>query len=85
MVQRLNSRGDLERIVLDEVYFVLLNDHTYRPHLGELRRVVRFGVRLTLLSATIPVEQEVEFFQLLSLPTDTVPFRTPTNRTNLAW
>ena len=84
-MQRLNSYSDLERIVLDEVYFVLLNNYTYRPHLGKLRRVVRFSVRLTLLLATILVKQKVEFFQLLSLLTDTVLFRTPTNRTNLAW
>lgn len=85
MAQRLSSTGSLERIVVDEFHYVLLPDHTYRPHLLDLRKVTQFGVRLTLLSATIPAQQQVDAFRLLGVPTDTIPFRVSTSRPNLAW
>jgi superfamily II DNA helicase RecQ len=79
LVQRLSSQGTLERIVVDEFHYVLLNEDTYRPALLELRKITRFGVRLRLLSATIPVQSQVHVFRLLGLPTDIIPFRFSTN------
>jgi superfamily II DNA helicase RecQ len=85
MVFRLSNTGKLERIVVDEFHYVLLPHHKYRPHLLELRNITKFGVRLTLLSATIPFKEQVTAFRLLGVPTDTVPFRQATSRPNLAW
>jgi hypothetical protein len=85
MAHRLSTSGRLERIVVDEFHYVLLPDHKYRPHLLELRRLTKFGARLTLLSATIPFLQQVDAFRLLGLPTDIHPFRVATSRPNLVW
>ncbi|KAI8930544.1 hypothetical protein NX059_012156 [Plenodomus lindquistii] len=85
MAQRLSTMGKLERIVVDQFHYVLLPNHEYRPHLLQLRQLTRFGARLTLLLATIPVEDQVYAFRLMGIPTDTIPFRTSTSRPNLRW
>jgi superfamily II DNA helicase RecQ len=54
-VRRQAALGVLERIVVDEFHYVILEDVVYRRHLLQLHNITRYFTRITLLSATMPV------------------------------
>jgi len=85
LVRRLSAAGRLERLVVDEFHYVLLPDTSYRPSLLRLQSLAQYGVRITLLSATIPKEAQREAFRLLGVPSDLVAFRESTVRPNIGY
>jgi hypothetical protein len=85
LISRRWDLGQLERIVLDEFHYVLLPDHEYRPSLLKMRDVARYGIPITLLSATVPFDREQEAFRLLGLEGQVKTFRQSTSRGNLQY
>jgi superfamily II DNA helicase RecQ len=72
--------------VFDECHIFSDDDITFRPAIKELVSLFQFNVRLVFLTATLPVSQELPFWQLLGL--HRVPVRTiraDTTRHNLAY
>jgi hypothetical protein len=84
LVTRLRSGGTLERVVLDEFHYIALPDHEYRPALLYLRDVAKYGTPITLLSATVPVEDEAGVYEALGL-VNVARFRESTVRGNLRY
>ena len=79
----MGSLRRLERIVVDEFHYVLLTHNSYRPHLRNLRTIAQYALRVTLLSATVPYEQQSYAFRLMGFPESVVTFRESTVRTNV--
>jgi superfamily II DNA helicase RecQ len=72
--------------VFDECHIFSGDDITFRLAIKELVSLFQFNVRLVFLTATLPVSQELPFWQLLGL--HRVPVRTiraDTTRHNLAY
>lgn len=84
-IARQQALGKLERIVVDEFHYVILPNMEYRPHLRNLHLLTKYHVPLTLLTATMPPTDQHQAFRLLGLPTNTTPFREPTNRPNIRY
>jgi superfamily II DNA helicase RecQ len=85
LVHRLRDMGRLERIVLDEFHYVLMDDHEYRPQLLAIRELAQFATPITLLSATVPPVSQAEAFRLLGLSSTVRVFREPTVRKNIRY
>jgi superfamily II DNA helicase RecQ len=85
LVHRLRGSSRLERIVLDEFHYVLLDDHEYRPQLLAIRELAIFATPITLLSATVPPVLQEEAFRLLGLRGSVRVFREPTIRKNIRY
>ena len=66
-LHRLRTTGYLDRIVFDECHIFSESEITFRPAIKELVLLFQFNVRLVFLTATLPVSQEVEFWNILGL------------------
>ena len=86
-VNRLQARGQLDRVVVDECHAVLDSDRTFRPQLGEIGEAVRgFGVQALFLTATLAPADVAEFYHRMRLdPRRTVVFRERTTRANIKY
>jgi superfamily II DNA helicase RecQ len=76
----LHARGSLARIVLDEVHVVLNDDDFRHSVIAPLARLRRVPVPLLLLTATLPVADEVML--LKALLANPVVYRLPSVRNN---
>ncbi|KAF2702413.1 hypothetical protein K504DRAFT_468352, partial [Pleomassaria siparia CBS 279.74] len=79
--QQVVDAGYVERIVLDDFYYVSLPDYKYQMMHG----LVRFGIPITLLSATVPVNKEREAYQLLRVHGPVQAIRQLTSQGNLRY
>ena len=79
----LANKGDLERIVLDEVHLYLTDTH-FRPLLFDVFKIARVNVPLTLLTATLSPSMEKSLKTLLHLDNCTT-LRGECVRPNLAY
>src|SRR5690606_14673980 len=67
-VNRLQARGVLDRVVVDECHAVLDSDRSFRPQMGELGNAVRgFGVQAVFLTATLAPGDVADFYKRTSL------------------
>jgi superfamily II DNA helicase RecQ len=83
---RLRTTGQIDRIVFDECHIFSDDDITFRPAIKELVSLFQFNVRLVFLTATLPVSQELPFWQLLGLQRVLArTVRADTTRRNLAY
>jgi hypothetical protein len=81
--RRLVALNRLERIVVDEFHYVLQSQHHFRPHLRNLHTIAQYATRVTLLSATIPYEEQRLAYQLMGFSDTVVTFRETTVRSNV--
>ncbi|KAF2709855.1 hypothetical protein K504DRAFT_345429, partial [Pleomassaria siparia CBS 279.74] len=76
----------LERIVLNKFHYVLLPDHEYQPSLLKMRDVAQYRIPITLLSATVPAdEDQQEAYRQLRLHGQVKTFQQSTSRGNLRY
>jgi len=62
-INRLRSTYQLDRIVIDECYVVLDSGSDFRPKLRALgAEMVQIGTQLIFLTATLPPQDEEDFF-----------------------
>ena len=87
-LERLHSRGQLERFVIDEAHCVISWGRDFRPDylaLGQLRRQYG-GVPWSMLSATLPPPIRHELLDALNVERATVvAVEAPLDRTNLRY
>jgi superfamily II DNA helicase RecQ len=57
-IHRQTMMDRLERIVVDECHAVIDSTSAWRQKMFELKRLVRFGVQLVYLTATLPPDDE---------------------------
>ncbi|MGI4794563.1 MAG: helicase-related protein [Janthinobacterium lividum] len=71
---RLRTTGQVDRIVFDECHMFTEGEITFRPAIRDLINLFQFHIRLVFLTATLAVQQERTFWELLGL--QHVPTRT---------
>jgi len=83
-VNRLQARQELDRVVVDECHVLPDGSQAFRPQLRELGHVLReLGVQLVFLTATLPPQDEKEFFSVVGISAHRVRlFRARTTRKN---
>lgn len=86
-VNRLRSTYQLDRIVIDECHMILDSGSDFRPKLRALGAgMVQIGTRLVFLTATLPPQDEPDFFRAVQIPPKSVyMFRGPTTRQNVQY
>ena len=84
-VNRLRSTYQLDRVVMDECHVVLDSGPDFRPKLRTLgAEMVQMGTQLVFLTATLPPQDEEDFFRAMQIPQESVyMFRAPTSRRNI--
>jgi superfamily II DNA helicase RecQ len=88
-VNRLKGTFQLDRVVVDECHTVLDSRPRFRPKLQKLgRALVKMCTQLVFLTATLPPQDEEEFFKAIRIPYHPGQpglFRAPTTRTNIRY
>jgi superfamily II DNA helicase RecQ len=86
-VNRLRSRQQLDRVVVDECHMVLDAGDSFRPELRALgKTIAEWGVQMIFLTATLSPHDEGEFYRVMGLAAGRVTmFRIPTTRTNIRY
>jgi superfamily II DNA helicase RecQ len=84
---RHQMKGNIDRVVLDEVQEVLTTKDGYRPKLRDVRlEMDRLSARQIFLTGTLPPSLESRFRERLGLTGDHVKIlRSPTTRENLRY
>ncbi|RSL82730.1 hypothetical protein CEP52_016890 [Fusarium oligoseptatum] len=84
---RMEARGVLDRVVVDECHTILDSSDQFRPQMLELGRVLNeWGVQKVFLTATLPPEEEGRFFEVTGLPANRVKiFQSRTTRPNIRY
>src|SRR5271156_5575535 len=84
-INRLRSTYQLDRVVMDECHVVLDSGPDFRPKLRALgAEMVRMGTQMVFLTATLPPQDEEEFFRAIQIPQESVHmFQSPTSRRNI--
>jgi superfamily II DNA helicase RecQ len=84
---RLQARGVLDRVVVDECHTILDSSDRFRPQMLELGRVLNeWGVQKVFLTATLPPEEVGRFLEVTGLSANRVKiFRSPTTRANIGY
>jgi RecQ family ATP-dependent DNA helicase len=86
-INRLRSTYQLDRVVIDECHVVLDSGPDFRPKLRALGvEMVQMGTQLIFLTATLPPQDEEDFFRTMCIPQECVHmFRSPTSRRNIRY
>ena len=85
-INRLQELHQLDRIVIDECHTILDGSASFRPKLRQLGELVRTGVQMVYLTATLPPRNEEEFCRLMYIPRqDLQLFRDRTSRRNIEY
>jgi superfamily II DNA helicase RecQ len=86
-VNRLQARGQLDRVFVDECHTVLDSDRGFRPQMGELGTALQeMGVQVVLLTATLAPADVGEFYAKMRLDGRQVRlFRSRTTRRNIGY
>lgn len=86
-VNRLRSRQQLDRVVVDECHMILDAGDSFRPQLRALGpTIAEWGVQRIFLTATLSPRDEPAFFHVAQVRADRVTiFRFPTTRTNIRY
>src|SRR5271169_1433417 len=86
-INRLRSTYQLDRIVIDECHVVLDSGSDFRPKLRALgAEMVQIGTQLIFLTATLPPQDEEDFFRAMCIPPESVHmFRGRTTRRNIQY
>lgn len=86
-VNRLQSRGVLDRVVVDECHTLLDGSAEFRPRLSEVGRTIRsWGVQRVFLTATLGPGEMEEFYNVAAIGvTRCAVFRTKTTRPNIRY
>lgn len=80
------ASGQLERIVIDECHTILESNQEWRPKVLELDQMVRYGVQVVYLTATLPPCEEPTFFQAIGVEgQDVHTIRDTTSRPNVSY
>ena len=86
-INRLRSTYQLDRVVMDECHVVLDSGPNFRPKLRALgAEIVQIRTQLIFLTATLPPQDEEDFFRAVCIPQECVHmFRGPTSRRNIQY
>lgn len=86
-INRLRSTYQLDRVVMDESHVILDSGPDFRPKLRALgAEMVQMGTQLIFLTATLPPQDEEDFFRAIQIPPECVQmFRGPTTRRNIRY
>jgi superfamily II DNA helicase RecQ len=86
-INRLRSTYQLDRVVMDECHVVLDSGADFRPKLRGLgAEMIQMGTQLIFLTATLPPQDQEEFFQAICIPAESVQmFRSSTTRRNIQY
>jgi superfamily II DNA helicase RecQ len=86
-INRLRSTYQLDRVVMDECHVVLDSGPDFRPKLRALgAEMVQMGTQLIFLTATLPPQDEEDFFRAMCIPPECVHIsRSPTTRRNIRY
>ena len=72
-INRLRSTYQLDRVVMDECHVVLDSRPDFRPKLQALgAEMVQMGTQLVFLTATLPLQDEEEFFRAIQILQESV-------------
>ena len=86
-VRRLQSRGVLDRVVVDECHTLLDGCPEFRPKLSEVGRTIRgWGVQRVFLTATLGPDDMDGFYEVAAISaTRSIVFRSRTSRPNIQY
>ena len=86
-VGRLQSRGMLDRVVVDECHTLLDGSGEFRPKLSEVGQAIRrWGVQRVFLTATLGPDEMDEFYKVAAIsPTQSIVFRSKTKRPKIQY
>ena len=85
-LNRLQGSHRLDRIVIDECHTILDSGEDFRPKVLELRQLMSIGCQMVMLTATLPPQEEDEFFRRMGLHTvRALTFRARTTRGNIQY
>lgn len=86
-INRLRSTYQLDRVFMDESHVILDSGPNFRPKLRELgAEMVQMGTQMIFLTATLPPQDEHEFFHAIQIPQECVHmFRGCTSRRNIQY
>lgn len=86
-INRLQARGQLDRVVIDECHTVLDSERTFRPQMGTMGNIIRgFGVQMVFLTATLAPADVGMFYSRMGLDGRRVRlFRERTTRRNIGY
>jgi RecQ family ATP-dependent DNA helicase len=85
-VNRLKGTQQLDRIVIDECHVVLNDQRDFRPKLREMWKLNGAEVQMVMLTATLPVSMEEEFWRRMRVEREEVSmFRMSTTRRNIQY
>jgi len=84
-INQLQSTYQLDRVVVDKCHMVLDSRFKFQPKLQALgEELVQIGTQLVFLTATLPLQDEEEFFRAMQIPKESVyMFCSPTSRRNI--
>jgi superfamily II DNA helicase RecQ len=66
-MNRIRSRGQLDRVVFDEAHVVLDSTDDFRPQMQELGALLRHEVQMVYLTATLPPQDESTLFERMMI------------------
>jgi len=86
-INRLRSTYQLDRVFMDESHVILDSGPNFRPKLRALgAEMVQMGTPIIFLTATLPPQDEEEFFHAIQIPQECVHmFRGCTSRRNIQY
>jgi RecQ family ATP-dependent DNA helicase len=86
-VRRLQSRGVLDRVVVDECHTLLDGSAEFRPKLSEVGQTIRrWGIQRVFLTATLGPEEMERFYGIAAInPAQSIVFRSKTTRANIQY
>ncbi|KAJ2546020.1 hypothetical protein EV175_005751, partial [Coemansia sp. RSA 1933] len=86
-VRRLQNRGELDRVVIDECHTLLDGSDEFRPMLRKIGIVAKaWGVQQVFLTATLGPSEVDKFYKVAAINTSQVKmFRTATTRANIRY
>jgi superfamily II DNA helicase RecQ len=86
-INRLRGTYQLDRVFMDESHVILDSGPNFRPKLRALgAEMVQMGTQIIFLTATLPPQDEEEFFRAIQIPQECVHmFRGSTSRRNIQY
>jgi RecQ family ATP-dependent DNA helicase len=83
-VSRLRREHRLDRIVIDECHTVLKTSMSFRKRAREIGQLVKAGVQMVMLTATLPPRKQEELLKTMSL-SSAIWIRGSTSRSNIRY